>query len=271
MLPAGTLPAPETIAAGCTVVAHAARWVPPDAVPQLRRPTHPVTGELLPPAFLKHADDQTVAAVATTFAAAAQLDPAARDFARWGVVAAPRFLGRVVMGHVLYRFREEGAWGISPHLIPHRSLHAVSGTLSQALALHGPNFGVGGGPGAASEGLLAAAALLGRSDVPGVWLVLTAYAPEPVPAEPPHPATFAPGTPPPVCLAVALALTRALPGACGPCLTVGMTGPGPGECPWSELTLPALHEALVSGGGGMWRLSCGGWAELRQAAAESQR
>src|SRR5262249_6770324 len=130
----------------------------------------------------------------------------------WGVLAAPRFLGRACLAQALQRFALEGAWGVSPHLIPHRSLHSVSGTVSQALGIHGPNFGVGGGPDSAAEGLLAAAALVAEQRVPGVWLVLTGWDPEPV--------LDSPGMPSPnghpreadsSCLAAALALTP--PGA----------------------------------------------------------
>src|SRR5438067_465552 len=71
--------------------------------------------------------------------------------------------------------------GLSPHFIPHRSQHAISGTISQALKIHGPNFGAGGGPGAAAEALLAGAVLLEGSRLPGVWVVLTGWDPEYVP------------------------------------------------------------------------------------------
>ena len=68
---------------------------------------------------------------------------------------------------------------MSPHLIPHRSLHSLSGTVSQALKVHGPNFGSGGGPHGAADALLTAAALLNGSRLPGVWVVLTGWDPEP--------------------------------------------------------------------------------------------
>ena len=46
------------------------------------------------------------------------LDPA--SFTDWGVIGAPRFMGRAAMAQALQKFDQEGAWGISPHLIPHR-------------------------------------------------------------------------------------------------------------------------------------------------------
>jgi hypothetical protein len=173
-------------------------------VADLRRHPGPVCGAPLPPAFLKHADEQTVLGLAAVYHAIHDyhLKP---PFTAWGVLAAPRFLGRPTMAAALLRFAAEGAWGVSPHLIPHRSLHAMSGTVSQALKIHGPNFGVGGGPGAAVEVLLAAAALLELQNVPGVWVVLSGLDPEKAPDE-------AGRTSPGIhCVGVALALvpTRA--------------------------------------------------------------
>ena len=153
----------------------------PSELPALRQRPGPDVGLALPPSMLKHADDQTVVGLAAVFRAIHdhRLEP--NSFADWGVVAGPRFLGRALFTTALQRFAAEGAWGVSPHLIPHRSLHAVSGTVSQALHLHGPNFGVGGGPNAALEAILAAVALLGADRLPGVWLVLTEWQPELVP------------------------------------------------------------------------------------------
>jgi hypothetical protein len=225
----------------------------------------------LPPSFLKHADEQTVAAVAAVFAAVRThgLDPG--GFTAWAVLAAPRFLGRVAMHATLQRFRTEGAWGISPHLIPHRSLHAVSGTISQALKIHGPNYGVGGGPGSWSEAFLTAAALVGDSRVPGVWLVLTGWEPE----QAPTPAGV--GNPAAVCGAVALALVSARPDWKGLCLrlTVGPCGREAGTEAVKPVNLETLLHALRPSGCPpemprttvVWQLDRGGWLELRQGAA----
>jgi hypothetical protein len=194
----------------CDVAAHAGLRVPVESLPELRRQPGPVVGEPLPPAFLKHADEQTVAGLAAVFRAihdhhlgnGQALHGYYRD---WGVLAAPRFLGRPALAAALQRFQAEGAWGVSPHLIPHRSLHSISGTVSQALKVHGPNFGVGGGPGSELEALLAALALLERQRLPGVWVVLTRLDPE----APPDPnGRPAPGT---ACVALALALVPPRP------------------------------------------------------------
>ncbi len=144
-----------------------------------RRTPGPVSGQTISPSLLKHADAQTVAGLAAVLHAmhdhALDVDPA------WGAVAAPCLLGRAGMVNVVERYAAEGAWGVSPHIIPNSSLHALSGTISVALGLRGPNLGVGGGRTAAAEGFLAAAALLADQRVPGLWLVLTAHDPEFIP------------------------------------------------------------------------------------------
>jgi hypothetical protein len=172
-----------------------------ESLAELRR--NPAGGHesSLPPSFLKHADEQTVAGLAAVYKAIHTAGLSANAFGDWGVLAAPRFLGRPAMAAALQRFQAEGAWGVSPHLIPHRSLHSISGTVSQALKIHGPNFGVGGGPGGAVEVLLAAAAMLEGKKLPGVWVVLTCLDPEKPPEESGRPA---PGT---QCVGLALALT----------------------------------------------------------------
>jgi hypothetical protein len=261
-----TLTTPSAAAVRCAVAASAAVRVPAEAVAALRRPLDPRTGEPLPAALLKNADEQTVVALAAVSEAIWAYGLGSQDFERWGVVAAPRFVGRVSMSHTLHRFRQEGAWGISPHLIPNRTLHSVSGALSLALTMHGPNFGVGGGPAAESEGLAAAATLLSTGDLPGVWAVLTGYTPEIVPPDPGAPAEQVPGVPGPVCIGVALALTACADGAGGLRLRVGP--PAGEELEWPVLTLDALADAVAAGSAGAWRLACGGWVELTWAAAE---
>ena len=159
--------------------------------------------EALPASFLKHADEQTIVGICALSQVLQLPTLTDVDFTQWGVIAAPRFLGRAAMSVSLLRFAAEGAWGISPHLVPHRSLHALSGTVSQALRIHGPNFGVGGGNDSAAEGLLAAGALFADQNLPGIWVVLTAFDPELVPADP----TAADADPITTeCVAIALAL-----------------------------------------------------------------
>lgn len=185
----------------CDVAADATVRVGVEELPELRRRPGPVCGEPLPASFLKHADEQTVAGLTAVYQAIERAGLQTTCYRDWGVLAAPRFLGRPAMAAALQRFQAEGAWGVSPHLIPHRSLHSISGTVSQALKIHGPNFGVGGGPGAVAEVLLAATAMLERKDLPGVWVVLTCLHPEMAPEASGRPA---PGA---QCVGMALALT----------------------------------------------------------------
>lgn len=170
--------ASRTCAVCCDLAADATVRVALEAVCELRRRPGPVYGEPLPASFLKHADEQTIVGLTAVYQAIDRAGWQTTRFDDWGVIAAPRFLGRHAMAAALQRFQAEGAWGVSPHLIPHRSLHSVSGSVSQALKIHGPNFGVGGGPGGAVEAMLTATAMLEGMKLPGVWVVLTCLDPE---------------------------------------------------------------------------------------------
>lgn len=203
-------------AVGCDVVAQAVVRATPDEIPALRRSPGTLGRVAFPPSLLRHADEQSVVGLVAVLRAVQEcgLDPL--GFADWGVVAAPRFLGRSAFDAAFPQFLAEGAWGVSPLLISSHSLHAVSGMVSQAIQAHGPNLGVGGTPGGETEALLTAAVLLDGGTVPGVWVVLTGWSPD------------WDGTgkaaPPGVCEALSLALTAARPGWTGPRLRVA-----PGE------------------------------------------
>jgi hypothetical protein len=171
----------------------------------------------------------------------------ATDFTAWGIVAGPRSPRPRRDGGVASHLLPEGAWGVSPHLIPHRSLHGVSGSISLALKSHGPNFGAGGGPGAAGDVLLAGVALLAEGGLPGVWVVATGWQPEAVPDR-----TGA-VEPPSDCVALALALTP----AAGAGLRLDVQ-PDAGECGGrlEVEELIAACEAVASGT--PWRRNVGG-------------
>ncbi len=185
------------------MLAHGAICALPDQIDHLRRNPGIWRGQPFPPALLRHADEQTIAGLAAVLQAIGKHRLEPTDFARWGILGSPRFLGRATLVKTIAGFHAEGAWGVSPHIVPHRLLHALSGTLSQLLGLHGPNHGVGGGPGGIQEAILTALTLLNTEQLPGLWLVLTAHVPEPVLDDRGEHLAPAP------CHALALALRRA--------------------------------------------------------------
>ena len=220
----------------------------------------------LPTGLLKHSDDQTVAGTAAVLEAIASSGLTSTRFTEWGVLAAPRFIGRVSMVTLLKRFAAEGAWGVAPQLIPHRSLHSLSGTISQALKIHGPNLGIGGGPGAMSEVLWTAMAMLHGDRLPGIWIVLTGWTPEPVVQS---------GEPLPDdsrCTGLAIALTAARPGWPGtrirliPASQHRASGPSASA---AELTIESLYAGLsapdVRATTVVWHLKDGARLELEHA------
>lgn len=158
-----------------------------DQVAALRKAPGPACGDPLSVSLLKHLDEQTLAVLVALERAirASGRDPRT-DFGcyrEWGIVAAPRWIGRGALVPNMARFHAEGAWGVSPHLVPHKSLHSVSGLVSQSLRIQGPNFGAGCGPGFEPEGLLAGFTLLDSMALPGVWLLFSRITPEGVIAD----------------------------------------------------------------------------------------
>jgi hypothetical protein len=250
------------------VVGHAVVRASPPAVQALRQNPVPPGLAPLPPTFLKHADEQTVVGLAAVLRASAEHGPAVAACGDWGVFSAPRFLGRIQLAASVMRYRVEGAWGMSPHIIPHRSLHAVSGTISQALKMHGPNLGVGGGPAGPTEVFQAAAAALADGALPGLWVVLTGWDPEIAPDAEGRP------TNEPTCAALAVALTPARPGWAGRQLCVAPGAEG-GRGPRGCLTLEALLAAWPRPGSAWaplsWGLDGGGVVRLEPGTAESIR
>jgi len=258
----------------CDLLAYGSVREAPAALPGLRQKPGPAPAERLPPSLLRHSDDQTVVGMAAVLQAIHAHGLTTTRFTEWGVLAAPRFFGRVMLAHTLLRYLAEGAWGMSPHVIPHRSLHSLSGTVSQALRIHGPNFGVGGGPGGVLEALRCAAAMLHGDKVPGVWVVLTGWDPEPIPDGTP---VAPPGS---QCIGVALALTEARPGWRGARLRLmpaeqsltGSTKAMPGATPdllsleglMAALTVPDTKAATV-----VWQLEDGCRLELERVGTGS--
>ncbi len=265
----GFRPLPPTLTPGTRgtivtsiVAAHAALRADADALARWRK--RPEGARPLAPALLKHADDQTVPGIGAVLRAIDQCGWAERSFADWGAVAGSNFFGRAGIAQTVQRYAQEGPWGVSPHLIPQQSLHAAAGTVSLVLGIHGPNFGVGGGPDAAPDAFLLAAALLADGRLPGLWLLLTGHEREFVPGEI---GAAAPDSP--QCLAVALALVPETAGPAGLRLRIdpfadrddGSAAPEFRLSEWVDAQLP--H--------GAWRLGGAGRIELVSSAAEGDR
>jgi len=260
---------PRTQQVSCQVAGYAAIRAHPEQMAALRRQPGPVCGEPLSSSLLKHADPQTIVGTGAIYHAIANSNLTDTPFTEWGVIAAPCFLGRAAMTVAMQRFAAEGAWGISPHIVPHNSVHSVSGTVSQALGIRGPNFGIGGGPGAAEEAFIIAATLLACENLPGLWVVLTGYEPEYIPEEPGQPQTNA-TTRTADCLGLALALT---PQTNGERLTLRISPTNPGGCARGAATFRlgdfvdrfARNDAPA----GPWRLSGGGWFAFARSQSEN--
>ena len=186
------------------------------------------------------------------------------DMEGWGVVAAPRYIGRLAGAAVLDKFPKSGNSGVPAHQVAQNSLHSVSGAASIALGLHGPNVGLGGGPWSVAEGLTTALSLFDPALVPGLWLLVSQFDPEPIPDAQGNPQNN------PLCYAVAIALDwrSATPGR----LSLALDGPPVhgGKSPWPEPTVPELAACIDAAARGLptrWqcRLPWGGRLELRLA------
>ncbi|MBV9124215.1 MAG: hypothetical protein JO112_12730 [Planctomycetes bacterium] len=275
---------PESLAGcgvSCAVAAQGSFQAPAEAIKTLRQKLEVIPGEPLAPSFLKHLEEQTLVGLEALGQAIRVHGLSPSSFLNWGVLAAPRFLGRATLAFYLQRYAVEGAWGMSPHFIPHRTLHSVSGAVSLALHLHGPNFGIDGGPGAASQSLLAAVAMLGKGGLPGLWLLLTGWDREPLSKPSATSAGESPSERPPICQAVALALVPVPPGWTGLQLRVtpgsladsrgGVNGLSSSE---RFFSLEELREALAGAqgrvGDQVWPLVGGGTVTLGRGGKESE-
>ncbi len=216
--------------------------------------------------FLKHADEQTVVAVAALDNAIQLAGRPVSDYGQWAIVAAPRFIGRMAGGTTLGRYSRGGGPSISPHLIPQHSLHSISGALSILLSSRCPNFGIGGTGNSLGEGLLSALAFPG-SQPKGIWLIATAWEPEPQLDEAGNCSNA------PVCHAVALAVQpEAQYGSCGRLrLVADVEDIESGlHCRWGENAtgLCGRLAALAPGGAAAclgWELPFGGAVILEAA------
>jgi hypothetical protein len=247
----------------CRVAGAALGRADAETIALARRQSVAIGTEKLPVSLLKHANEQSVLALMTVVDALRVHDWHSKSFTDWGVIAAPSMFGRQSLASSLFRIHQEGAWGISPHVIPQHSLHAMSGMISQALNIHGPNFGVSGGPNAGLDAVLLAAAMMADGQLPGLWLVLTGYESEWIPAADGQP------TPAPVCHALALALTPIGPDVPGFHLAIGQARHDvAGDSPLAhlpEFQLGLLVEEWTATAGlptGRWQLGGAQWLEI---------
>ncbi len=143
--------------------------------------------------------------------------------------------------------------------------------MSQALGIHGPNFGVGGGTRGAAEVMFAAAAMISRAEVPGVWVIVTGWHPELVLDPSGSPASNGKKAPPPIAIGVALAVQCLAPNWHGPRIHFHIEADGAGARTASgrmlgPLTVEGLQESLAraDGGASAWRLADAGCMEIRR-------
>lgn len=262
-----SVPALETMVRCRVAASHVLRGSA-EAIAQWRKQPIVVGAAKMPISFLKHSDDQTVLAVQAVLCALERQGWQDRSFVDWGVIAAPIQFSRMTNAQTIRRYQQEGAWGVAPNLIPHQSPHSISGTLSQALKIHGPNFGVSGAANACADAFLIAGALMMDRGLPGLWVILTGYEVEWIPAaDGNHPVA-------PMCLAVALALTTPEAKAAGLQLSIGHVPNAPGDLSLlPELSLGALAEEWSADANlpsGKWRLADAYWLEVESAFHDAE-
>ena len=167
--------ADRVVLAQATATAWASVSIPLPDIDALRAKPGPPIVKAIGPKTLRFADEQTVAGMSAILQAIHAWGWQQESFADWGVLSAPRFLGRMITAFNSSRTMHDPSFSISPHIIPNFCLHSVSGAVSVALGIHGPNFGIGGGPDAVPEGIVAALSVLAEKRVPGVWLILSEF------------------------------------------------------------------------------------------------
>jgi hypothetical protein len=164
------------------IACHALRTARLSEIDALRDGPGPAGAPALPSRFLRHADEQTVLGMHALLAALAAAPEPRPMVEHCGIVSATCQAGRIAAARTLIQFHDQGVVGVSPHVVPQCSLHSLAGAVSVALGMHGPHLGVGGGPDALAEGLVAALSLLtlgAGESLPGVWLVATEWEEEP--------------------------------------------------------------------------------------------
>jgi hypothetical protein len=132
----------------------------------------------LAPQLLKHSEEQTLASLVAVYQAMADFELTDQDYSQWAVVSSSRYMARSAFAAVIDKYRVDGPWGVSVQVIPHRTPHAVAGTISLALQAHGPCIGMNGGQGGDNSALISLPCLLRNSERPGAWMVFSGWSPE---------------------------------------------------------------------------------------------
>ena len=261
-----TLPFERSSAPACVLRSHAVVEVPLSEIDALRDAPVPMGAPALPGRFLRHCDEQTVVGVRAVLEAIASLPEPLPSFARHGVIAAPRYAGRIAAAQTLAQVAKAGGIAVSPHVVPQCSLHAMASAVSVALGMHGPNLGASGGPEALSEGLFTAVSMVHSVGCAGLWLVLSEWDEEPLLDDTGKPLAD------PLCRAVAVALGPAT-AADAVTFTLGVADAGTrldaaGVAGESGLADFAWALGMCANGGviASWSHVCPWGAEIRIAA-----
>jgi hypothetical protein len=162
----------------CAIVGHGMARATLDEIAQLRKEPGPGRPKAMEFQVLKHADEHTVLGLAAMLNALAAFPPHTH-FGDWGVVAAPRWPGRLGTANALHRYGADGPRGVSPLAIPNLCLHSLSATVSLVFAMRGPNFGVGGGLASLADGLVAGLSVQLEYQPPGTWVIFSEWDVEP--------------------------------------------------------------------------------------------
>ena len=161
----------------CGIAAYSTCRMSPDDVNKLRKQSDAIPGQL-GNSTLRHADEQTLAALAAVQIAVKQMDGTTNDFQNWGVVGSSRYLGRQAFAQSLTRFAAEGPWNVSVQIVPNRSLHSPPSMVGLALGCHGPCVGVGGGLDGETDGWITAVSLLEQHHLSGLFLLFSGWDPD---------------------------------------------------------------------------------------------
>ena len=167
------------LSALCLVESYATASVHSSEVNALAREKHSHGCHSLPPRFLRHADEQTVIGMHSIIRAMAADTQDSRDTSNDAVIAATCLAGQPSAARTMIGLRDKGPVAVTPHIVPQCSLHSVASAASVGFGMHGPNFGVGGGPHAPAEGFLLAltlAPMLAKTSPSSrIWLVCTGW------------------------------------------------------------------------------------------------